>query len=66
MLFVAVNLARRAGVDPETALMGCNSKFERRFRYIEEQSEKNGNSIHNLTLNEMESLWQEAKSAKPD
>ena len=66
VLFVAVNLARRAGVDPETALMGCNSKFERRFRYIEEQSEKNGNSIHNLTLNEMESLWQEAKSAKPD
>ena len=66
VLFVAVNLARRAGVDPETALMGCNSKFEQRFRYIEEQCEKNGNSIHNLTLDEMESLWQKAKSAKHD
>lgn len=64
VLFVAVNLARRAGVDPETALMGCNSKFERRFRYIEEQSERNGHSIHDLTLDEMESLWQEAKSAR--
>ena len=46
VLFVAVNLARRAGVNPETALMGCNSKFEQRFRYIEKESEKNGNSIH--------------------
>ena len=66
VLFVAVNLARRAGVDPETALMGCNSKFERRFRYIEKETEKNGNSIHDLTLDEMETLWQEAKSVKRD
>ena len=40
ILFVAVNLARKAGIDPETALMGCNSKFEQRFRYIEQESEK--------------------------
>ena len=66
VLFVAVNLARRAGVDPETALMGCNSKFEQRFRYIEKEAENNGNSIHDLTLDEMESLWQEAKSVKRD
>lgn len=66
VLFVAVNLARRAGVDPETALMGCNSKFERRFRYIEEQSEKIDTSIHDMTLDEMENLWQEAKSVKRD
>ena len=32
VLFVAVNLARQAGVDPETALMACNAKFEKRFR----------------------------------
>lgn len=66
VLFVAVNLARRAGVDPETALMGCNSKFEQRFRYIEEESEKNGSSIYNLSLDEMETLWQAAKSATRD
>lgn len=64
VLFVAVNLARRAGVDPETALMGCNSKFERRFRYIENNADKYGKSIHDLTLDEMETLWQEAKSPK--
>lgn len=61
ILFVAVNLARKAGVDPETALMGCNNKFERRFRYIEQQTEKNGKDINKVSLDEMESLWQDAK-----
>ncbi|MEC8091407.1 MAG: nucleoside triphosphate pyrophosphohydrolase, partial [Pseudomonadota bacterium] len=62
VLFVAVNLARRAGVDPETAVMGCNSKFEQRFRYIELQAEKIGKSLDELSLDEMEAMWQEAKS----
>ena len=62
VLFVAVNLARRAGVDPETALMGCNSKFEQRFRYIEHNAEKIGKSIDDMSLDEMEALWQEAKT----
>ena len=62
VLFVAVNLARRAGVDPETALMGCNSKFEQRFRYIEHNAEKIGKSIGDMSLDEMEALWQEAKT----
>ena len=62
VLFVAVNLARRAGVDPETALMGCNSKFEQRFRYIEHQSEIIGKSMDDMSLDEMETLWQEAKT----
>jgi len=66
VLFVAVNLARRAGVDPETALMGCNSKFEQRFRYIENESEKNGYSIQDMSLDQMEALWQQAKSVKRD
>ena len=61
VLFVAVNLARRAGVDPETALMACNTKFESRFRYIEEQTEISGKNIEDLSLDEMEILWQEAK-----
>ena len=62
VLFVAVNLARRAGVDPETALMGCNSKFEQRFRYIEHHSEIIGKSMDDMSLDEMETLWQEAKT----
>ena len=63
ILFVAVNIARKAGVDPETALVGCNQKFEQRFRYIEQNIEKYNKSIEVSSLEEMESLWQEAKSA---
>ena len=62
VLFVAVNLARRAGVDPETALMACNSKFESRFRYIEEQAEKKSKNMKDMSLDEMEKLWQAAKT----
>ena len=63
ILFVAVNLARKAGIDPETALMGCNSKFEHRFRYIEQETEKYNKNIEDMPLDEMERLWQAAKSA---
>ena len=62
VLFVAVNLARRAGVDPETALMACNSKFESRFRYIEEQAEKKSKNMKDMSLDEVEQLWQAAKT----
>ena len=61
LLFVAVNLARKAGVDPETALIGCNKKFENRFSYIEQQINLKNNSLSCSTLEEMELLWQEAK-----
>ena len=64
LLFVAVNLARKAGVDPETALIGCNKKFENRFNYIEQQTNFNDKSLSDLTLDDMEKLWQEAKSVK--
>ena len=61
LLFVAVNLARKAGVDPETALIGCNKKFENRFSYIEQQINLQNKSLSCSTLEEMELLWQEAK-----
>ena len=64
LLFVAVNLARKAGVDPETALIGCNKKFEERFNYIEQNINLNNKSFADTTLDEMEKLWQEAKSIK--
>ena len=64
MLFVAVNLARKAGIDPETALIGCNKKFEERFNYIEQKIYLNNKTFSETTLDEMEKLWQEAKSAK--
>ena len=64
LLFVAVNLARKAGVDPETALISCNKKFEKRFSYIEQQTNLNNKSLSESTLDDMEKLWQEAKSVK--
>jgi MazG family protein len=64
LLFVAVNLARKAGVDPETALIGCNKKFENRFNYIEQSINKKQKSIDNCDLEEMEQIWQEAKTAR--
>ena len=42
--------------------MACNSKFESHFRYIEEQAEKYGKDIEDLSLDDMGSLWQEAKT----
>ena len=62
LLFVAINLARKAGVDPETALQNCNLKFENRFNYVEEQVELNEKSFDNATLEKMESYWQDAKA----
>ena len=64
LLFVAVNLARKAGVDPETALISCNKKFEQRFNYIEQELYPKTRSLSDSTLDEMEKLWQEAKSVK--
>ena len=61
ILFVASNLARKVGVDPETALLGCNRKFEKRFRHIEAKLAEKGRTLSEASLDEMESYWQEAK-----
>ncbi len=61
LLFACVNLARYAGVDPETALRGTNEKFERRFRYIEEALRRQGKALEQCSLEEMDNLWNEAK-----
>ena len=62
ILFVASNIARKIGVDPETALLACNRKFERRFRFIETELQKQGRSVELADLDEMEKLWQDAKT----
>ena len=61
ILFVVANLARKLGVDPETALRGCNRKFERRFRHIETSLAAEGRSPEQASLDEMEKLWIDAK-----
>jgi tetrapyrrole methylase family protein/MazG family protein/ATP diphosphatase len=63
MLFVVVNLARRHEIDPERALQGANRRFERRFRYIEDQLREEGRSPREAGLEEMDRLWEEAKGA---
>jgi nucleoside triphosphate diphosphatase len=65
LLFALVNLARHVGADPETALRGTNAKFERRFAYIERTLSAKGRSLDDATLEEMDALWNEAKSEKP-
>jgi MazG family protein len=61
LLFVAVNVARLTGVDPESALKAANRKFRRRFRYIEERLRADGRRPADSTLEEMDRLWDEAK-----
>jgi MazG family protein len=61
LLFACVNLARHAGVDPETALRTSNEKFERRFRHIEQALRDAGKDIEQCPLEEMDALWDEAK-----
>ena len=64
LLFAVVNLARHAGVDPEASLAAANRKFTRRFGHIERALGADGRSIENATLDEMESLWTDAKTAE--
>jgi tetrapyrrole methylase family protein / MazG family protein len=66
LLFVAVNVARFLGVDPETALRRSNRKFERRFRYVEAKIKGQGRELKEASLAEMDALWDEAKKLEPD
>jgi len=62
LLFVAVNVARLTGVDPESALKAANRKFRRRFRHIEDRLRAEGKGPADSTLEEMDHLWDEAKA----
>lgn len=60
--FSMVNAARLYGIDPESALERTNNKFIRRFNYIESKTIKNGKNIKEISLDEMDKLWKEAKN----
>jgi tetrapyrrole methylase family protein/MazG family protein len=64
MLFVAVNVARFLGIDPETALGRSNEKFFRRFRYVESAIKRQGREMKSASLSEMDALWEEAKTGE--
>lgn len=62
LLFAVTNLARTLGADPEQCLRSTNSKFERRFRYVERALAEAERPLHKASLDEMESHWQAAKA----
>lgn len=64
LLFSAVNLARHLDVDPDQALRRANTKFERRFRWLEQKLIEQGRSVASASLDEMEALWRLAKIAE--
>lgn len=62
LLFAVVNVARKLGVDPEEALHEATMKFERRFALVLEQVAAQGARPEALTLDELEAMWQRAKT----
>jgi len=66
LLFTLVNVARRLGVDSEAALREANRKFYRRFSYMEELCRKRGVSFGELSFDEQNRLWEEAKKGVGD
>ncbi|HAO24537.1 MAG: nucleotide pyrophosphohydrolase [Methylophaga sp.] len=62
LLFAITNLARHLNIDPQQAIQQCNQKFLRRFRYIETQIFKQQKTLKTASLDELDALWDEAKS----
>ena len=62
VLFALVNFGRHLGIDPENALRRTNDKFRHRFHYIETSLVHEGRSLEDASLDDMEALWQAAKS----
>jgi XTP/dITP diphosphohydrolase len=63
LIFALVNAARLYNIRPDNALEKTNTKFIKRFNYIEQKAKEKGQSLNEMTLDEMEALWQEAKKA---
>ena len=61
MLFVMVNLGRHLGLDAEDALRKANSKFTRRFNYIEDKLKARGSSVEEADLEKMDTIWNEIR-----
>lgn len=63
LLFSLVNAARLYGINPDNALEMTNAKFRRRFGYVEEHSIGQGRNLKDMTLQEMDALWNDAKKS---
>lgn len=64
LLFALVNVARKMGIDAESALRASNAKFRQRFAAVERGAWERGLAVEDLTLDEMEQLWQQAKAGE--
>ena len=64
LLFTLVNVARQLKIDPEDALRRMTKRFAARFRHIEDHAARSGRAVSDLTLDEMEALWQAAKGSE--
>jgi MazG family protein len=62
LLFSAVNVARKLGVDPESALKAANRKFRRRFGFVETKLREQGSAPAEAGLQQMDALWDESKA----
>jgi len=62
LFFTVVNIARYLNVDPEQALRRTNKKFRERFESMETEAHKNQKRLEELTLEQMEELWQKSKT----
>ena len=61
LLFSIINAARLYGLDPEAALEKTNQKFTKRFNFLEKQTIQKGKSLHDMSLEEMNIIWEESK-----
>ena len=61
VLFSMINYARFLNINPENALERTNKKFIKRFQYLETQSKKKNKSLSEMSLEEMDKIWEEAK-----
>ncbi|MEP7170676.1 MAG: nucleoside triphosphate pyrophosphohydrolase [Bacteroidota bacterium] len=62
LIFSLINYARFINVNPEEALERTNLKFIKRFKYLENSANENGKKLHDMTLTEMDKIWDEAKA----
>lgn len=66
LLFATVNLSRHLGHKAEKALQAANKKFERRFRQVELQAKQSGKQLSDMTLDEMDAIWNRIKQTERD
>ena len=64
LIFAVTNLARHLKTDAESALENTTAKFSRRFRMVEAAAKEKGKNLKDMTLEEMDALWDEAKRAE--